>query len=97
MIKDEKVVVLTDRVRKLTEELNEKKAHFQQISKDCFSVHKDYQTKSTYLKELKSKAAKKTKRLRKNSNRYSPSRFGFYIQGMYSTKENRIGGGFTRR
>ena len=61
MIKDEKVVVLTDRVRKLTEELNEKKAHFQQISKDCFSVHQDYQTKSTYLKELKSKAAKKLK------------------------------------
>jgi len=59
--KDEKVVVFTDRVRKLTEELIEKKAHFQQISKGYFSVYQDYQTKSTYRKELKSKAASKLK------------------------------------
>ena len=57
-VKDAREDVLTDRIRQLTEELNGKKTHFQKISKEYFTVQQDYLTKSSYLKELKSDAAK---------------------------------------
>eukprot|EP01035_Chromulina_nebulosa_P029521 gene29521-39126_t len=60
-VKDSREDVLKSRIKVLTEELNGKKAHFQQISKEYFTVQQDYQTKSSYLKELKSDTSRRLK------------------------------------